>query len=256
MWFSYSGPIKRAGDAVGVTKYLRKIYDNFDFGSPKEIKIDVYGSKFKTKVESAGEEHSVREFFKGEEPIKDLLSNIRKEDVFWDVGSSAGYYTCVVGIKFPDVTIHSFEPVPDNKQSWEENVRKNNVSAELHQFALLERNGSFEMTKDGKMSADMSSKYDDKITVECYKGDEIAEDSIPKPTVAKIDTEGNEVDVLKGLSDLLDDSLRLLYIEVHNHYRPNSFSEVKDILENKDFEITVLGERGGVKFIRCEKHIT
>jgi FkbM family methyltransferase len=259
MRLSYSGPIKKAGDAVGVTKYLRNIYDDFDldFETSKEIKIHVLGTTFKTKVDSAGEEHDKREFFKGEEPIfKDLLSNMRKEDIFWDVGSAAGYYTCVVGKKFPDVTIHSFEPVPDNKQSWEENVRKNNVSAELHQFALLERNGSFEMTKDGKMSADMTSKYDDEITVECDKGDEIAENIIPKPTVAKIDTEGNEVDVLKGFSDLLDNSLRLLYIEVHNQFRPNSFSEVKDILENKDFEITVLGERGDVKFIRCEKHIT
>lgn len=49
-------------------------------------------------------------------------------DVVLDVGAHVGLFAAYVGLRYPDVLVHSFEPFPDNFELLRENVERNRVS--------------------------------------------------------------------------------------------------------------------------------
>lgn len=49
-------------------------------------------------------------------------------DVVLDVGGHVGLFAAYVGLRYPDVSVHSFEPFPDNFELLRENVERNRVS--------------------------------------------------------------------------------------------------------------------------------
>lgn len=58
-------------------------------------------------------------------------------DVVLDVGAHIGLFAAYVGLRYPDVLIHSFEPFPDNFELLRENVERNRVSnVRIYPFAI------------------------------------------------------------------------------------------------------------------------
>lgn len=58
-------------------------------------------------------------------------------DVVIDVGAHIGLFAAYVGLRYPNVLIHSFEPFPDNFELLRENVERNRVSnVRIYPFAI------------------------------------------------------------------------------------------------------------------------
>jgi len=98
-----------------------------------------------------------------------------------------------------------------------------------------------------------SDNFRDTIEVEMMDGDSIpAQYDIPSPSIVKIDVEGAELEVLKGLSKLLS-GCRLIYCEVHpdrlDHFGAD-VDEVESFIESQGFECTRIGERKNEYFLR------
>lgn len=75
--------------------------------------------------------------------LKDLLSNLRPHDVFYDVGAHIGLYTCLAVNRLPDENVVAFEPNPDNLAKLRSNLRYNG-SPRVHGIVLSNESGTAE----------------------------------------------------------------------------------------------------------------
>jgi FkbM family methyltransferase len=67
-------------------------------------------------------------------------------DVVIDIGGHIGLFSIYLGLRFPDIVIHSFEPFPDNYALFRHNLTLNAVSnVRLHEFALSQDGKAVEM---------------------------------------------------------------------------------------------------------------
>lgn len=170
----------------------------------------------------------------------DLVDEIRPSDCFWDVGGNIGLYTLLAAECEADVV--TFEPWLENAATIERNLRRNDLSARVVPKALANECGPREFTLDeretpGSGRGSLLEDWQDgrTRTVECVRGEVAVErDDLPSPSVAKIDVEGAELDVLEGFGDLLAE-IRVLYCELHGI----DDSAVRDLLRSGGFEIEV-----------------
>lgn len=152
-----------------------------------------------------------------------LEASVRPSDCVWDVGANVGYYTtrfaalCGAGGR-----VYAFEPSPTNSARLRQAVDGlANVSA--IETALSDNDGTifFEQGGDllGATSRVVPSLGTSKTaaSVPVMTGDSlVASGRAQPPNLMKIDVEGHELEVLRGLAVQLDGSdLRDIFIEVH-----------------------------------------
>ncbi|WP_435065590.1 FkbM family methyltransferase [Halobaculum sp. EA56] len=178
-----------------------------------------------------------------------LVSDLRPDDVFYDIGANIGLYSCLVAdaVSGP---VFAFEPHPANADRLEENVELNGAEVTVFRCALADSTGSAELnvTLDEIGSAGHSLVSDpseglDRVTVETRRGDEfVTEQGLPRPTVLKIDVEGAESAVLDGLDSTLSDSrCRAVYCETHADRlasQGSSVTAVRDALASHGFAVS------------------
>lgn len=190
-----------------------------------------------------------------ERPIlEDLVSNVRQDDVFYDIGANVGLYSCLVADVVTQPVI-AFEPHPDNAGRLEENAELNGANVSVFQCALADSPGESKLSivLDKVGSAGHSLVTDDgldTITVPKARGDDlIADEDLPNPTVLKIDVEGAEYQVLEGLESTLSRSdCRMVYCETHAdrlQAQGVSVSDVRDQLASHGFSVTEYTVRQG-----------
>ncbi|WP_198530028.1 FkbM family methyltransferase [Halorubrum aethiopicum] len=194
--------------------------------------------------------------------VEDLLTSLDSNDIFYDVGANVGTYTCFAAAKLGPGKVVAFEPEPENADRLRENLELNNLDAEIIQIALSDTDGIVDLALTGDEAGTGEHAIatgDDKQTleVETARGDSIIEErGLPKPTVAKIDVEGAELSVLRGLRETLYESCRLMYVEVHTE-KIRDFgaerSEVETLLTDAGFEVTEISQRGSEIFLRASK---
>lgn len=205
-----------------------------------------------------------------ERPIlEELLSELRPGDVFYDVGANLGLYSCLAAdIIGPGVV--AFEPHPKNADRLERNASLNDLEISVDRVALADSSGStrmklspgFDLDRVGSAGHTLLTEYHgdepESIAVTKKRGDElVAAGKIPPPTVLKIDTEGTEMDVLRGLdSTLARPECRLVYCELHEDrldFQGLSVSDVHDFLESHGFSVEDRSIEGYQTFIRGRK---
>jgi len=176
------------------------------------------------------------------ESLECLLSRLRPDDVFFDVGAMYGLYTGFAGQTLTEGSVVAFEPYPRNLEALERTVELNGLSnVDIQGVALSDTSGveEFEspslefhtkqlaamrarrtIRSEGETTA--PSMPDDesrlaRFSVETRPGDRLVETgAVPPPTVVKIDVEGAEPLVVDGLSETLArDDCRLLVCEIH-----------------------------------------
>jgi FkbM family methyltransferase len=74
--------------------------------------------------------------------LRELLAE--PDACFLDIGALYGYFTCLAGRFKPSCPVHAFEPAPAFFGVLEANVRRNGLSAGLHQLALSDENGTMQ----------------------------------------------------------------------------------------------------------------
>lgn len=178
-----------------------------------------------------------------------MFEVIRAGDCIWDVGANVGFYTK----KFSSATggdgrVVAFEPFPTSFGVLEGACRELG-NAKLVQVALGASEDSISMELGGddlgatnRITADRSSPSVSDIPQ--IRGDQFAMEH-PQlfPSVLKIDTEGYELNVLKGCSQIIvDPRVKAVFVEVHfgllsQMGRRDGPAEIEKMLVSSGFNI-------------------
>ena len=60
------------------------------------------------------------------------------------------------------------------------------------------------------------------------------------PTIIKIDIEGAELDAVRGMGEILQNHIRLFYIEVHSKLTDSKQTELKELLRSHGFAVETI----------------
>jgi FkbM family methyltransferase len=149
-----------------------------------------------------------------------FINAINIGDCIWDIGANIGHYTKIFSDKVSDSgSVYAFEPSPTNYFQLKKNCELlGNIF--LFNFGLGEKEDkvSFQQGADsiGATSRIVETNIDG-IEVDIVVGIDLIKNKIAKaPNAIKIDVEGYEFEVIKGLGKYLSDpNLRLIGIEIH-----------------------------------------
>lgn len=177
-----------------------------------------------------------------------IFEAVNADDVIWDIGANVGYYTekfCnAVG---PNGRVYAFEPVSSTAGRLRENVGGNS-NLVIHMIAIGDRIGPVSMSEGSDDSGATSRIVETGVVVgtevEMTTGDTAIETRLAEiPTVIKVDTEGYELEVLRGMPTLLSSPcLRAIFIEVHfglltDRGLKDAPAEIEDILRSNRFSV-------------------
>jgi len=168
------------------------------------------------------------------EVLRHLLRKIEKDDHFWDVGAAVGTYSCLAASAGAHPV--AFEPHPQNYARCKENFELNDLDSPVVEKALSDQRGTLRLPADdgvGTGTYELSESGD--IEVDTVRGDEA---DVACPDIVKIDVEGHEIHVLKGMEGVLDD-VRSVYVECHPDHGVES-DQVNDYLEKHGFQTDLI----------------
>ena len=166
-----------------------------------------------------------------------LLNNSKKSNVFVDVGAHIGFYSILSSDYFKHV--YSFEPNLRNYQKLLKNIKKNKLEKKIKCFnyglgdkkqtlkGISEKKGKLIQTSGFSISENNISGED----VLIFKGDDTLK-FINEDITIKIDVEGFEYNVLKGLEETLNKNNCYLQIEIWD----KNFKDVVNFLKNLNYQ--------------------
>jgi FkbM family methyltransferase len=148
--------------------------------------------------------------------MKLLSSLLSPGDVFWDVGAHHGYMTlCGARQVGREGQVHSFEPCDRSYRFLQMHVEWNGLeNVTTHQYALSSFDGLASFGGAGSSKAYSLGGGREEVKVRTADGI-VGSGECPPPTVAKIDVEGAEGEMLAGAASVLPLESRLL-IAVHS----------------------------------------
>lgn len=166
-------------------------------------------------------------FFSGEdyeiEVICHLAERLKDCRCFVDIGANMGYYSVLAGklLATQGGVVHAIEMDVDNANMIRKNLRLNNLhNVSIHKVALGDRIGSVEYYRCGSFrnTLEVISEAQDqysRVKVPMTTMDFLITEEAIAPDIIKIDVEGAEYLVLRGMEDLLNDRALEIYCEVH-----------------------------------------
>lgn len=180
-----------------------------------------------------------------------LLSQARKGafDAFIDIGANFGLYTCVLGTSNVASEVHSFECDPRNLNQLHGHLRMNDLLdvVNIHPYAVGDVEGwiNFRMASRNSTGHSYVSESRDNYEVihlekqsNEYKTIVVQQKTIDnvlkfrkKELLIKIDVEGYEIHVLKGMEKILQNNLCLLQVEI-----VNQADELVEMLSKKGYD--------------------
>lgn len=166
---------------------------------------------------------TLSEFFSAQSTI--IPSNLPacRPQVIYDLGANVGIASLLFGSLYPGATIYGFEPLPENLEVCVLNYRNLPKPSQVFPWAVGAHSGTavFDCQNDSRGGRLESSPHDPKLKttgkleVQVYSiGDLITKKGLPPPDFLKIDVEGAELDVLKGLEQH-HQTVKWIYIETH-----------------------------------------
>lgn len=170
-------------------------------------------------------------FTKEEGTIDWLKTTLRPGDVFADVGANIGLYTIfAASLVGPTGRVYAFEPHVANAASLMRNVRVNQLAdrVRLLTVALSDSEGITDFNYQsvnpgssdsqlGHTQSESGKEFLPKVVELKYatRLDALASTgAIALPAVVKIDVDGNELQVLRGISQIME-KMRSVQVEVH-----------------------------------------
>ena len=157
-----------------------------------------------------------------------LISCFAADAACLDVGANIGMTTLLMSKLFRE--IYSFEPVPSTFSLLKENVGRNRLE-NINLFNVALGNGAFsteiqfaEGNRSGGFINDITKASEGHITekIMVEKGDVILQEHHLTPSFIKIDVEGYELHVLRGLGQSIYQSKPVVMLEA-NHWCLNAF---------------------------------
>lgn len=162
---------------------------------------------------------------------------VKPGDTVFDIGGDAGYYTLLFakGVG-PKGKVFVFEPIPKAQERIMENVSLNGFkNVTLVDLALGSRPGSFVLEKPFEASRINLEKKEavpgEDILVKVERLDTLAEEQgLPRADLIKIDVEGAEMEILRGMEGYVNKHHPTFVIELHPQLLPGFNATVSDVL--------------------------
>ena len=213
-------------------------------------KSGILGFLERTSIYSAGNDES--------KFAKVMLSDIHPGDIVWDVGASIGWYTTPFSDAVGDSgMVVAFEPYPTVFESLTKSIssRKN---VQLENAALGDFDGEADLYVSRAEGGDYdlfqlavgqnNPRFKSKVQVAVMKGDTYrAAKPHLAPNKIKIDVEGFEYEVLRGLAETLKSTPHLsLFIEMHftcmrERGLPDAPAKIVSLLKDNRFQTKWIG---------------
>jgi len=175
-----------------------------------------------------------------------ILKSLKPNYVVWDVGANIGFYSKKFAERTKNI-VYAFEPIP-----YSCDILKDSCAAfsnvKVLPIALGSENTVIKMTANSssptnRVLSENENEHQQTINVDVRRGDDLISNDIEAPNFIKIDVEGFEVDVIKGLENILSlEDLKVIAIEIHFRLLEergckNGPLEISSILENKGFNL-------------------
>lgn len=165
---------------------------------------------------------------------------------FIDVGANIGIYSLYAAVLNSDVKIIAVEPVGRTVQELEQNIRLNNFESriEVVQSALSSTHAFGRMVGEDSRIGSSGAQFVvgsglDGSAVHSIVGDQLIKDKTKHGTVIKIDTDGNELDVILGfqrslagnlVASILVETTELNILEIERYLRLYGLKEDQSFL--------------------------
>ena len=159
-----------------------------------------------------------------EGPVQQALADtVRPGDVCYDIGANLGFFTVLLGrLTGTTGSVVAFEPAPANAARIEWNARRNGLkNVQVRRIALSHSDGSCELQLARHVGgavltgAGVPPDPAGNIVVRTSRLDSIiVELQLRPPDFVKIDVEGAELDVLRGMVKVLQDRRPSLIVEL------------------------------------------
>jgi len=191
--------------------------------------------------------------------IRFLESKIKKGDNVIDIGANIGLYT-VLFSKWVGISgkVYAIEPAPDNCELIKKTLEFNKIkNVELIQKAASDNDEKalLDVSVDCTGYSLTNTKTSKQIEIQCIKLDSYFSDK--KIDFVKIDAEGQELNVLKGMRHLLEKEVKLmLEFDPDTHSDTNDPKETLELLESFGYGFTDIGRTGIIKQISKQELLT
>ena len=240
----YTGFLKRWTKAIGVHSSLKTAYWGlqvpqllYRLSTNDSIIHDVNGTSVEFPLETYWQYQRFRWMHPEIQLFEELVDELGPGDVFYDVGAHLGWHTVVAASVDKDVEVVAFEPHPKTASRLSTVFETTGHEAILKQLALYDRPGTVEFTAAAAAGAQIAGARgdhpDETISVDTVDGDAlVARGEIQPPDILKVDAEGAEAEVLRGLEGTIESHPpRIIYCEIHEAQRP-----VTQLLEAYGYE--------------------
>lgn len=159
------------------------------------------------------------------EVFEAVRPELARGGVFWDIGANIGLHAVTAKVLYPAATVCAFEPAPTTMARLRRNAALNAAEIMLHDVALSDHAGEVSLHLGDPGNPGMSTlspwsayRYAGTCQVALRRGDElVASGAGPSPNVIKLDVEGHEPAVLRGLANVLraPDCRRVVFEDGH-----------------------------------------
>lgn len=154
--------------------------------------------------------------------FENFIKTLNRIEIFWDVGANIGWTSLQVKHLFPHAEVYAFEPSSKNRIRLMENMLLNETEVKLIPYGLGDVENSFKLYSVLDNNPGMNRIIKDDLyfpyeTIKVLVGTSFwKEKGNMKIDALKIDVEGFELHVLKGIEEIIDE------------YKPSMFIEVDD----------------------------
>ena len=187
-------------------------------------------------------------FSKEKGTIDWILKNLKKGDVFYDVGANIGQYTLFSLSLDKNIKAYAFEPHAINAGLLIENLLRNKYSNrakvitsalnnknsfEYFDYKLIEPGSSFSQFRNIDQNLDEEAYLFSEIKYGCTLDFLIEKKIIQEPSLIKIDVDGNELKVLEGMKNFLikNNSLKSIQLEMN----VGEYEKIESFMKSVDF---------------------
>ncbi|MBD2124676.1 FkbM family methyltransferase [Trichocoleus sp. FACHB-262] len=202
--------------------------------------------------------HLLGDRFEEEGLLAAIVAQTQQNTVIWDIGANCGLFSYRIARETEARRIVFFEPNPamfDLAQAATEPFE--NIQG--LSWALSDKSGSAALTvpeggsTTGTLEAARTDRSGKIAQIECTTGDQLVQDGVLEaPDIIKIDTEGHEVFVVKGLMGIISKFRPTIFLE----HISISDEEVMDLIP-EGYEIFSVSDHDGsltVSFNRSIGH--
>ena len=180
--------------------------------------------------------------------LSTFLSHVDDNSIVFDVGANIGYFACIYGKYCNRGKVYAFELGSENVTILKRNVELNSLTNIVIEHCAVSDSGGSVLVQDSAVGnavlkiVNEKTKSIDSVQVKSITLDEYCVLNKVSPEFIKIDVEGAEMKVLRGMKNILSGSAKLL-IEVHEtdlKYFKSSKEEVLKYIQSFGYALKII----------------